>query len=863
MKSLIHISIAAICFCISTKAFSQSDSAKIALADSSAAQMDSTLIEESNRIPVFSVSSGDDGQNSGSQDVSGILQSSRDVFVQNVSFNFSNAGFRLRGLSGENNTILLNGVKMNDYETGMASWSTWGGLNDVTNNTDITTGWGATTNNFGGLAGTTNVICRPSEFRKGHALVYGNSNRNFVHRIAYTYSSGMMENGWAFTFSGSRRYSDASDKVGQFLHSYVPGSYFDGWSWFGGIEKKINAKHALSLIAFGAPTEQGRKKSAIQEAYDLTGSPYYNPNWGYQDGVVRNAKISKNNEPFIQLNHYFTPSEKTKIHTSIFSQISKNSITGINRFDANSPDADYYKYFPSYQLNQYQDSVKYDAMESQILADPSLLQIKWDDMYQSNYNNLYTVNDVDGVAGATFEGKRSRYILEEQVTEQKVFGVNTVVKHKLSERINLAGGLNLSQSTSHNYKIVNDLLGGDFWLDINQFTDRISVDPVASQSNTQEPNHVVKKGDKFGYDYNINVQNAEVFGTGEYNLSNVEIRTSANLNYTSFWREGNFQNGVFSTNSLGKSEVKSFLNYGVKLTVLYKITGRHFVSVNGMWATRPPLTRNAFVSARVRNDFQAKLVNEQVSGGDVNYMIRYPRFKLRATAYYSEIKNQINVRTIYHQEYQSFINYAISNINTMYSGVEFGAEAKVYKGLVANVVYSEGLFIYNSRPTVNVTTDNSTQIYATDKLVYLKNYYLGDMPQRVASGGLKYNGRQNWNVGASLNYYSTIYMVPNPDRRTEEALTNYRTGDPQIEELTKQQLFEAGSIINMSAAKGFRVKKLNFYCTLMINNLLNNQKLITGGFEQMRYDSSNLDRWPPKLEYHLGRTYNATISMRF
>ncbi|MCB9178364.1 MAG: hypothetical protein H6590_02940 [Flavobacteriales bacterium] len=51
-------------------------------------------------------------------------------------------------------------------------------------------------------------------------------------------------------------------------------------------EHKINDKHSVSFSGFGAPIVQGRSGVAVQEAYDLAGTSYYNPNWGYQDGKI-------------------------------------------------------------------------------------------------------------------------------------------------------------------------------------------------------------------------------------------------------------------------------------------------------------------------------------------------------------------------------------------------------------------------------------------------------------------------------------------------------------------------------------------------------------------------------------------------
>jgi outer membrane cobalamin receptor len=83
------------------------------------------------RLPVFNQSE-DDNDDMGSQDIAGLLQSSRDVFTATAGFSFGPARFRIRGYGGENTTVLINGIRMNEMETGRAMWNGWAGLNDVT-----------------------------------------------------------------------------------------------------------------------------------------------------------------------------------------------------------------------------------------------------------------------------------------------------------------------------------------------------------------------------------------------------------------------------------------------------------------------------------------------------------------------------------------------------------------------------------------------------------------------------------------------------------------------------------------------------------------------------------------------------------
>jgi hypothetical protein len=52
---------------------------------------------------------------------------------------------------------------------------------------------------------------------------------------------------------------------------------------------------------------------------------------------------------------------------------------------------------------------------------------------------------------------------------------------------------------------------------------------------------------------------------------------------------------------------------------------------------------------------------------------------------------------------------------------------------------------------------------------------------------------------------------------------------------------------------------------LGVTNILNNKNIVSGGFEQLRYDFVNKDinKFPAKQFYAYGTTFNASIALRF
>ena len=106
----------------------------------------------------------------------------------------------------------------------------------------------------------------------------------------------------------------------------------------------------------GAPTRNGRASSAIQEMRDLAGTNYYNPNWGFQNGEVRNASVATSHQPLFILTHEGKFSDKMNLLTSVAYSFGKRNQTGLDWMNAPDPRADYYRNLPSYYYLRRLDS---------------------------------------------------------------------------------------------------------------------------------------------------------------------------------------------------------------------------------------------------------------------------------------------------------------------------------------------------------------------------------------------------------------------------------------------------------------------------------------------------------------------------
>lgn len=824
----------------------QFDTSLTVVPDTNAADMD-------RRAAAYSISAADLDNELNSQGVSSVLQSSRDPFNSVATFTFGQARFRIRGYDGENALLSLNGVLANDLETGIPPWTYWGGLNDVTRWVETRTGISPSRFNFGGVGGYSEIGLRASELRRGTRFSYALSNRRYRHRVMFTYNTGMRANGWAFSFSGSRRWAN---------EGYAPGTFYDASAYFVSVEKRINPKHSVYFTGLGAPLKQGREGLAVKEALNLTGDHYYNPNWGWQEGKKRNAVVMNDHKPILLLGHIFKPDDSTEWATNVMCTFGRDGMTGLNWFDAKNPTPTYYRYLPSYYASS--DPAYAADLTSAWQMDASTQQIDWDALYQANYNNMYTVQDAEGISGNNVSGLRSKYMIRDMRADPFRIAVNSVWTKAMRHNLHVTAGASWNKQKTHYFKVVDDLLGGDFWVDLNQFAELDVNNPISANNDLEHPNHVVREGDVFGYDYEIHTRLVNAFGQVEKKWDRVEAYAGATISQTRYWRVGNMMNGLFPDISKGPSEKENFLSGGVKAGAVYKLSGRHYLTANATVMSRPATPRNAYLSPRLRPTVIDGLVNEKVLGGEIGYLARMPRLKGRATLYYTRINDQVWNRTFFNDDLLANVNYTMTGVDQTHMGLELGLEGKLSPTWTVTAVAAMGRYTYSSRPSATITRDNLDTAVVSGRTVYWKNYRVGGMPQSAYSIGSRYNSPKFWSVGGNVNWFGQIYLDPNPDRRTAEAVEGLITEDPQWNKLLDQPRLNNGVTVDVYANKSWMIqRKYRVALNLSVTNLFDNQDLITGGYEQLRYDRLNPDKFPARYSYLYGRTFFAMLTFSF
>lgn len=800
---------------------------------------------------------GDD--NSGSESTAGLLQSSRDAYQQAAAFNWGQARFRMRGLDNEYGVTMINGISMNKIYDGRPQWSNWGGLNDATRNQEFTLGSAPSDYTFGGILGTQEINTRASLYRKGTRISMAGTNTNYSWRSMVTHNSGLMDNGWAYSISGSRRWAQ---------EGYFEGTDYGANSFFASVEKRINKKHSLNFTAIYAQNTRGKSSPNTDEVNNLKGIKY-NSYWGWQDGKKRNSRDKDVEEPILMLSHYWKISDKTTLNTNVAYQTGSIGNSRLDYQTANSPDPTYYKNLPSYFSN-LGDIAGANAAQNYFLNNS---QINWNAMYYANQNSSVNTG-------------KSVYALYEDRTDDKQITANSILFSDLSDNVKLNAGASFKKLKSHNFQNMLDLLGGQYFSDVDPF---YSGDQT--QSDLNNPNRQIKVGDEYGYNYNLNAIVADAFTQFKFTYKKVDFYLAQSFSRTQYQREGLYRNGIYANTSFGKGSKQIFENFGFKGGLTYKITGQHLLDFNGVYMTKAPNMRNTFANARINNNITPELNSETIASLDASYVVRTPKFKARVTGFASRVQNATEISFFYAEgigedvdgnDQDSFISELLTGIEKRNFGAEIGLEYQFTSTIKGTVAASYGQYLYGNNPNLKINDDAQATLTNTQPVVdfgkaYLKNYRLPGMPQTAASLGLEYRDPNFWWVGANINYLADSYLdVSNITRTDNFSLNSIGISYPgateaAVRQALKQEKFANFNLLNLTGGKSWRIDTTTIGFFASINNVLDTTYK-TGGFEQSRkatfpdLQADNANGTPsfgPKYFYGYGRTYFLNVYVNF
>ncbi len=677
-----------------------------------------------------------------------VISSNNDLYASQVGYGFSAVRFRYRALGQKYNDIYINGMLMNDLETGQFRYALVGGLNNQTRSVEAALPFEANNFSLANLGGSNNYNFRAGSMPTGSRLSLLATNSNYVLRGMYTYSSGFNEKGWAYSANLTYRWAN---------RGYVKGTYYNALSYFFGAEKILNADHHLSFATWGNPTERATQGAGTDESYWLANSNYYNPYWGYQNGKIRNSRVVNDFAPSALVTWDWQINDEMKLTTTLGGRYSMYKSTKLNYNNSDNPQPDYWKNLPSsyYDVtdptsNSSQDYANWLTAYEYMSGSEANRQINWDKLYYAN-------------AQMNAQGADAMYYVEAKHNDALTLQLNSVLHYELSKRSHANIGFGAGSNRARKYLTMDDLLGADSFHNVNTYAiGTYTADSDEVQYDLDNPNALVQEGDVFRYDYYINVHKANLWAAYVLDAKRLHLSVGAKTSYTDMQREGQMRNGLAANNSLGKSGTAYFLDGGVQAAASLNLGSGHALSIGLSAEERAPQASTAFAAPEINNDFVLGLVNEKVVGTQLSYQYRSSRVDLNLNGYFTYIADATEWQNFYFDDINSFSYVSMTDIDKIAYGVELGARVKLTSWLDIKAFGTLAEAKYTTNATVRYL--NSTSAVYYDDIVMSKGMRESGTPLTAASLGLSYH-RRGWFIDLAGKYYDRIYLSWSPCMR--------------------------------------------------------------------------------------------------
>ena len=668
-----------------------------------------------------------------------IVNSNNNIYASEVGYLFSPVRFRYRAFDQKYNDVYINGIPMNDMETGQFRFSNIGGLNQQTKNQEFALPFESNKFAMTGMAGSNNYNFRPASMPAGHRITLTGANRNYTLRGMYTFNTGLSDKGWAF--SGNITYRWANE-------GYVEGTFYNSLSYFLGVQKVFgNGAHSLAFSTWGNPTERASQGAGTDEMYWMANDRYYNPYWGYQNGKKRNSRIVNDFAPTALLTWDWKISDNDKLTTSLMGKYSMYKSTKLNYNNADNPHPNYWKNMPSSYYDIWDESnSSYRTSEAlqnwhdayDYWSGPKAnRQIDWDRLYYSNKQ-------------ASAQGQDAMYYIQAKHNDALTIALASTFNKQLDKDKNWNIGIVGATNKGMHYQTMEDLLGATQFHNINTYalgTYPANADEI--QYDLNNPNAVVKEDDKFGYNYNLLVNNGKLWTSYSENFGILHYLVAAKLGYTAMQRDGKMRNGLAKDNSYGKSHTAQFIDGGLKFGANINLGRGNTFTLGLGYEHKAPQAKVAFVSPEINNDFVKNLKNERVFSSEIGYQLQTSWLHANINAYYSYLTNVSDWQNFYYDDINSFSYVSITGMKKAYYGVEAGLKFKVTSAFDVKLIgqISDAKILNDN----TVSYMNSTKGVEYTETIYNKNMRDNGTPLTAASLGLSYHSG-GWFLDLNANY---------------------------------------------------------------------------------------------------------------
>ncbi|MGB0931548.1 MAG: TonB-dependent receptor, partial [Chitinophagales bacterium] len=772
----------------------------------------------------------------GNQEFPEILKSTPSIYTTKQGGGFGDARINVRGFSQENVALLINGLSVSGMEDNKVYWSNWAGLGDVTRTLQVQRGLGASRMAVSSVGGTINIVTKTTDQEKGGS-VYSSIGNNGYQKTGLTLSTGRTDDGWAFTFSGSRTTGDG----------YINGTYIDAWSYFASIAKEIGSNQQLLFTLFGAPQRHGQRDfwHPIDDQRDVYGTRW-NDDFGYYQGQEFLIRENFYHKPQASLNHIWDISKKTNLITALYGSVGRGGGTG----DLGGTE------FREREFRQGRD--EYGQFEFDKIRE-----------YNTTFNDDYPIyNPADTSAIRDnigyFEREDGSYargglIKRASMNEHVWFGLLSNVSTDLSDNLTLTGGVDFRFYTGSHYRKTVDLLGLDFWFDddnVNEQSDVLLITQTDGTLKEVTGNLVRPTNDAsklFGSvpdDQKIDYYNDEdinwygFFAQLEYSKGPLSAFVSGAYNATQMRRYDFF-------NKTPGNQITDWLSFSggnAKIGANYNINDNHNVFMNAGYISRAPYFDALFPTFN-NDEANEDAVNENVVAFELGYGLRTTGFAANLNAYYTDWSDKtesLNTRDGNGQIYFA----SLLGVDANHSGLELDFNARISSNVKLTGFAGINNWEWKNNPTGTITDDSQNVL--GDATYYIDGLKVGGSAQTTMGLGTDINLGNGLTFNANWFYFDNLYASYDPADRD----------NPELQGIQALQL-PSYSLVDAGMAWKFKFAGLDARANVNINNLFDTEYIAEAQDRYRAGDSTDKLISDTRGWYGFGRTWNAGLKLFF
>ena len=681
---------------------------------------------------------------------------------------YGDAKINIRGFKQENISVLLNGIPISGLTTGNMFWNNWLGLTDATATIQVQKGIGGSMLSDNSVGGTINIITKSPIAVPAVEVGYSYTNYG-LSKGHFSYNSGDLGKGWAFTLMGSYTWG----------HGYVECTDVKQGSYMLSLSKKFNERHSLLFTALGGPERHQQRSQRLTYAEFEKYGGSYSKNWGYytDDNGNKIAKTVSENvyfKPYFTLNHFYSNNKDFKLNTAAYFSIGDGG------------------------------GVWTETKGKKILSYQKDGHIDWDAVIANNK----AVSSSS--SGFTKEGS-AHNIMSDFMAGNLQIGVTSTALIDFSDKLNLEAGLHYQHYDTWEKEQITDLLGGSYWYEDYE---KNSLMGLAGRNPYKQVGDYIRT-------YNGKVLNyGTLYAMLNFTSKKWILNVGSSLNGSTHqrWDRYNYAgDDVYS-------DVQYKLGASVKAGALFKASDRNSFYLNGALYSRVPYSSVIFANGN--NHPSENVKNEKNLLGELGYRFVYSRGGVEATFYAAYWKNKSIMSNPYKPLEEDAYKFMITGLDAFHYGFEVDAFHNFGQWLRVDAYASIGSWKWKNNVNAKIY-DPYTDLVTSEVNVYSDGLPVGDAPQTQIGASLlarpfcKLSGcAANWlkefSVGLNWQFNDRYWADFEPNTRTNPN----DNADPYR--------IPAYHLANLQLSNTFHTSALDIQIFFNMNNLFNAEYIIRG-----------------------------------